>query len=172
MLRQAAGGFIKQDKTSPHAQGPCYLEKPLLGVVKQAGRLIHDVAQAHGFKNFAGPGAQLVADLGSEDYATREAAGAALEGVGGEAIPVLREAVARSASAEVRKRANELIETAAAPAARPDELRAVRAVEVLEGLRTPGARALLEKWASGPKGRRTTAEAAAALARLKAADGE
>lgn len=116
--------------------------------------------------------AQFVADLGSEDFQTREAAVAALEKVSGEAAPLLREAAAKSADAEVRKLANELLGKLEALATRPDDLRALRAVEVLEGLRTPEARAVLEKWAAGPRGHRLTAEAAAAVARLKAADGK
>lgn len=116
--------------------------------------------------------AQHVADLGSEDFQTREAAVAALEKVTGEAAPLLREAVAKSTSAEVRKLANELLGKLEAPATRPDDLRVLRAVEVLEGLRTPEARAVLGKWAAGPRGHRLTTEAAAAVARLKAADGK
>lgn len=116
--------------------------------------------------------AQYVADLGSEDFPTREAAVAALEKVTGEAAPLLRTAAAKSTDAEVRKLANELLGKLEAPATRPDDLRALRVVEVLEGLRTPEARAVLEKWAAGPRGHRLTTEAAAAVARLKAADGK
>ncbi|HEY1189589.1 MAG TPA: PQQ-binding-like beta-propeller repeat protein [Gemmata sp.] len=116
--------------------------------------------------------AQLVADLGSDDFPTREAAAGALEKLRGEPAPLLREAAGRSADAEVRKLATELLGKLAAPASRPDDLRVLRAVEVLEGLRTPEARALLEKWATGPRGHRITDEAAAAVARLKPTGGK
>lgn len=116
--------------------------------------------------------AQLVADLGSEEFPTREAAVGALEKAGGEAAPLLREAVAKSTSPEVRKLATELLGKLDAPATKPDDLRALRAVEALEGLRTPEALALLERWAAGPKGHRVTTEAAAAVGRLKPAVGK
>jgi hypothetical protein len=113
---------------------------------------------------------QLIADLDSEDFPTREAAVKALEQVGGEAGPFLREAAKESPSPEVRRLANELLARIAAPASRPDDLKILRVVEVLEQLRTPEACGILEKWAAGPPGHRTTVEAAAALARLKSKD--
>ena len=116
--------------------------------------------------------AQHVADLGSDDFPTREAAVKALEKVGGEASALLKEAVEKSASAEVRKRAAELLGKIDAPASRPDELKVLRAVEAMENLGTPEARAQLEKWAAGPAGHRVTLEAATALARLKATGGK
>ena len=116
--------------------------------------------------------AQHVADLGSDDFPTREAAVKALEKAGGEASARLKEAVEKSASAEVRKLAAELLGKIDAPAARPDDLKVLRAVEAMENLGTPEARAQLEKWAAGPAGHRVTLEAATALARLKATGGK
>ncbi|MFM8274183.1 MAG: HEAT repeat domain-containing protein, partial [Gemmata sp.] len=113
--------------------------------------------------------ATWVGDLGSEDFLTREAAAKALDKVAGEAAPLLRAAAEKSPSAEVRKAAAELLGRAEAPPTRPDDLKVLRAAEVLEQLGTPAARALLEKWAAGPAGRRATAEAKAALERLKEA---
>ncbi len=116
--------------------------------------------------------AQHVADLGSDDFPTREAAVKALEKVGGEASARLKEAVEKSPGAEVRKLAAELLGKIDAPAARPDDLKVLRAVEAMENLGTPEARAQLEKWAAGPDGHRVTLEAATALARLKATGGK
>jgi hypothetical protein len=48
-----------------------------------------------------------------------------------------------------------------------DEVRAVRAVEAAEWAGTADAVKLLEAWAGGAEGARLTAEARAALARLK-----
>ncbi len=111
--------------------------------------------------------AKYVADLESEDFATREAATTALDKIGGEAAPALHAAAVKSTSAEVRKVANELLGKLEAPAAKPDDLKVLRVVEVLERLDTAESRALLEKWAGGPAGHRATAEAAAALDRLR-----
>jgi hypothetical protein len=110
--------------------------------------------------------AELVADLDSEDFATREAAAKALEALGGEAAAVLRPAE-KSSSAEVRKAASALLAKIDAPPSRPEDLRIVRAVEVLERIGSPVARQVLGRWAAGPTGHRLTTEAAAALERLR-----
>jgi WD40 repeat protein len=114
--------------------------------------------------------AQLVADLESEDYPTRDAAMRELEKAGGEASALLKHAVTKSPSAEVRKLAAELLGKIDSPAVRPEDLKVLRAVEALEHIGTPAARTQLEKWAAGPAGHRLTAEAAAAIARSKPGD--
>ncbi len=116
--------------------------------------------------------AELVDDLGSEEFATREAAVKALEKLGGEASAVLKQAVEKSPSSEVRKAAAELLSRIDAPAVRADDLRILRAVEAMENLRAGAGRSQLEKWAAGPAGHRLTVEAAAALARIKALGGK
>ncbi len=115
---------------------------------------------------------QHVTDLGSDEFQTREAAMKALEKVGGEASALLKEAVEKSPSPEVRKSATELLGKIDAPVARPDDLKVLRAVEAMENLGTPEARALLEKWAAGPAGHRITVEATTALARVKVSGGK
>lgn len=112
--------------------------------------------------------AKHIDDLASDDFATREAAKKALAALTGEAGPALKAAAEKSASPEVRKVASELLNKIDAPAARPDDLRILRAVEAMENLRTADGRAQLDKWAAGPPGHRLTVEAAAAVARLKA----
>src|SRR5207248_693554 len=105
----------------------------------------------------------LVADLGSPQFARRERATAALKQLGQPAEPMLREAAAKSLSAEVRRRADALLaelESSAVPAA---ELRGLRAVEVLEWIATPAARQRLARLARGDAGARLTHAAAAAL---------
>ena len=111
--------------------------------------------------------ARLVADLDSDDFLTRTAAAKDLEAVGGEAGAALRAAAEKSPSAEVRRSAGELAAKADAPATRPDDLRVLRAVEVLEHVGTPAARDVLKAWAGGPAGHRLTVEAAAAVGRMK-----
>jgi RNA polymerase sigma factor (sigma-70 family) len=93
----------------------------------------------------------LFADLGSEDFATREKATKALAGYGESVRAALAAELARSESAEARARLVELLKRSKPPAApAPDRVRLIRAVEVVEGIGTPGARALLEVWAASP----------------------
>jgi len=54
--------------------------------------------------------AGLIADLGDEEFATREAATAALERLGEAALPALRQAVADSDDLEIRRRAGAIVE--------------------------------------------------------------
>ncbi|VTR95269.1 wd-40 repeat protein : Uncultured bacterium genome assembly Metasoil_fosmids_resub OS=uncultured bacterium PE=4 SV=1: WD40: WD40: WD40 [Gemmata massiliana] len=110
---------------------------------------------------------QHMIDLESDDFRTRENASKTLEKAGVDAAPLLRTAMEKSTNAEVRKLATELVGKLESSPPKTDDLKALRAVEVLENLHTPEAVALLEKWARGPTGRCATTEATAALARLK-----
>jgi WD40 repeat protein len=148
-------------------RGLDYLYRNATEAVKQAGERVSAPAAVPAAKL-----AQLVDDLGSEDFTTRESAMKELDRVGGEAVPLLKTAVAKSSSPEVRKLAAELLGRLDAPAVRPDDLKVLRAVEALEHIGTPAARALLEKWAAGPSGHRLTTESVAAVGRLKGADGK
>jgi RNA polymerase sigma factor (sigma-70 family) len=109
----------------------------------------------------------LVADLDRDDFATRERATAALKEHGPAAAAALREVVAHSSSAEARRRAEGLLremENGFLPAG---ELRALRAVEVLEWIATKEARAHLTELAKGAPDARLTREAAAGCKRLE-----
>lgn len=108
---------------------------------------------------------RLVGDLGSDEFPVRQTAVKGLEAVGGQAAPALRRAVGKPATPEAAKLAGELLKKADGPAARPADLAAVRAVEVLEAIGTPAALAVLAKWAAGPPGERLTTEAAAVTKR-------
>jgi RNA polymerase sigma factor (sigma-70 family) len=120
----------------------------------------------------------LIADLDSDDFAMRERATAELKEQWPATESALREAVAKSASAEARRRAERLLREMEKAVSPPRELRARRAVEVLEGVGTPGvwgrfapnaneARAPLSELAKGASGARLTREAAAACKRLE-----
>ena len=110
--------------------------------------------------------AKLILELGSEDFPMREAAAKYLEALGSEASPSLRVAVAKSTSPEVRKAASKVLAKLDGPPTTADDLRALRAVEVVEGIDTPAARDLLKKWSAGPPAVRLTIEAQDALERL------
>lgn len=110
--------------------------------------------------------AQLVADLDSNAFRTREAAAKELEAAGPVASAALRAAAEKAASAEVRKTAADLLARVDGVPTNPDDLRAIRAVEVMETIGTVGAREVLARWAAGPAGAWLTTEAVSAVARL------
>jgi dipeptidyl aminopeptidase/acylaminoacyl peptidase len=116
----------------------------------------------------AGRITKLIADLDDDDYPVRQAAVKELEMIGGEAVQALREVAEKSTNAEARKLSTEILNRVELTLPKPDELRVLRAIEMLESLATPEARALLTKWSSGPAGHRMTSEASHALTRLKA----
>jgi WD40 repeat protein len=108
--------------------------------------------------------AALVEQLDADSAARRDAATAALARVARLIEPELRKARQAAISAEVKKRLDRLL----APLGwlTPDEVREVRAVEVLERIDSDQARALLRQWAAGPAAAVRTAQAKAALERL------
>jgi WD40 repeat protein len=109
---------------------------------------------------------RLVADLDSDEYAVREGATRELEAAGRAAEPALRRLLAGSPSAEVRKRAEHVLEALGDRKPSYEVARVVRAVEVLERVGTPQARAVLADLARGKQGVALTEEARAALRRL------
>src|SRR5207244_7275146 len=99
-------------------------------------------------------------------FAARDRATQELRKLGGAAGPALREARELKPSKEMSQRIQLLLDEFARPASAGDELRLVRAVELLERLNTPAARQLLEQLAGGAAGARLTEEATAARERL------
>ncbi len=116
------------------------------------------------------PDAELtkrIAELGSPDFATREAATKALAAVADQAEEKLRAALKSSTAAEQRERLEQLVGRAGHLVADRDRLRQVRAVEILERVGTPAAAGLLKKYAAGAAGAVLTREAMDSLTRLK-----
>jgi RNA polymerase sigma factor (sigma-70 family) len=111
--------------------------------------------------------AALVADLGSEQFKVRDRAARELEKLGEVAAPALQKASGGDLPLEVKRRLDVLLEKLSNwPVG---TLRQVRAVEVLEHLGTPAARAVLGRLVrEGAAEARLTREAEAALRRLKA----
>jgi WD40 repeat protein len=108
--------------------------------------------------------ANLIANLASPQFATREKANKELQGLGDRAESALRERLEKKPDLETRRRVEALLDRLRVPTG--ERLRAVRAVEVLEYVDTPEARRLLRKWADGVPGTRLTREAKLALERL------
>ncbi len=115
----------------------------------------------------AGRVERLVADLDADDFATRESATRELQELGQRAKAALRRATARPASGEAKRRAERLLARLDTGQLPPEQLRALRAVEVLEAAGTPEARELLRSLAKDAPDAVLTQEAAAALARLE-----
>jgi len=112
--------------------------------------------------------ADLVRRLDADEFEAREAAEAALADLGPDAVLALREALARSPSAEVRGRAARLLEVVGGlKLTSGASLRQARAVGVLERIGTPAAREALRRLAGGAPGARLTRDAKASLARLR-----
>lgn len=108
-----------------------------------------------------------VAELDSDRFADRERASRELARLGEMAAPALRRALTETTSAEVRRRAEDLLNRHANPGRLPAErLREIRAVEVLERAGTPAAARLIADLAGGAAEARLTQEAIASRARL------
>lgn len=111
--------------------------------------------------------AKLIARLDDASSTERDKASRELEGLEEAAEPALREALKMSSSAEVRRRAEKLLEKLEGPMVTGERLRSVRAVELLEYYATPEAKALLTRLAEGAPEARRTREAKASLRRLE-----
>ena len=106
-------------------------------------------------------------DLDSPDFVTRQQASEELAKFGGLVEAALRKALSGQPSLETRRCIQQLLEQLAGGPSGA-ELRMLRAVEVLEHIGTPEARALLESLAGGAAGARLTQTAEVALRRLDA----
>ncbi len=84
--------------------------------------------------------ARWIRDLDSDDFDERERANASLAEFGEDAADALREALGSRPSAELRRRAEELLKRLKSKAPSPERLRGLRAVELLEWIGTPEAR--------------------------------
>jgi WD40 repeat protein len=107
--------------------------------------------------------AKLVADLGNEDFDVREKASRELKELGEAAAPALREALRAKPAFEVQKRVEELLDGIARRPVMGESIRAVRALQVLERIGSPEARALLKSLAEGSPDADLTQLARAAL---------
>jgi RNA polymerase sigma factor (sigma-70 family) len=118
--------------------------------------------------------AALVKDLDSDVFATREAAARKLQGYGAKAEAALRRELAGTPSLEMKRRAEGVLAALPQPVLRlpltGEDLRGLRAIEVLEQLGDAGAAKLLQSWAEQTNNVRLAAEARIALDhRLQAA---
>jgi hypothetical protein len=114
---------------------------------------------------------QLVTELDAEEFAKREAAMKELERLGGQAESALRAALAAAPSAELRRRAEQLLNLLGkGRPLTPEQQRDRRAVRVLEQAGTPDAHKLLKALAKDSRRWWTAQEAREALERLDRRD--
>jgi RNA polymerase sigma factor (sigma-70 family) len=112
--------------------------------------------------------ARLIADLDHEQFAVREKAASELEEMTDVAEADLRETLQGKPSLEVRRRIENLLEKQEKGAIPAEQLRRLRAVEVLERVDSSAAREVLSAVAQGVSTARLTREAKASLERLAA----
>jgi hypothetical protein len=110
---------------------------------------------------------QLIAKLESEKFAERKQAMRELTALGNLALDALGKTLASKPALELSKRAEELVARIRSRVLSEEELRLVRAIEVLEKIGGSAAREVLRKLASGAANALATTEARAALDRLK-----
>jgi hypothetical protein len=113
----------------------------------------------------AGPIPQLIAQLDADDPEVRDKASHELGKLGMKVWPALHKALADKPSAEVRRRIKELLKDLDGDLP-TEELRGIRAVDVVERIGTDKARAVLKTLAGGAPGALTTQAARDALGRL------
>jgi hypothetical protein len=109
---------------------------------------------------------RILRNLDAEEFALREAASKELGRLGAVAVPRVKTRLAEGGSAEMKKRLETFLAEHDGEDLPSDELRSLRAVEILEAIGTPAARKVLGELASGEPGARLTREAAGAVQRL------
>jgi hypothetical protein len=111
---------------------------------------------------------QLILDLDSDDFDTRERASRDLERLGRLARPFLERALKKGPSAEMKRRVEELLDRLKKETADASELRQMRIIDVLEHINTAAARKLLQLIADGKYDPSFADEAKQALRRAAA----
>jgi WD40 repeat protein len=112
---------------------------------------------------------RLIQELDSSRFVVRERAMRALEEIGEMALPQLRRARDLQSGLDQNRRLERLLYRLDGPTPTGERLRAVRAVEVLEHIRSAEARELLRTLADGAPEAQLTREARATLGRLSRA---
>jgi WD40 repeat protein len=108
-----------------------------------------------------------IRDLESSKFQDRAIAAKELEKLGELGVPALQKALAADPSLEMRRRLQALLEEFTASELAPEQIRTVRAIEVLDKIGTAEARQTLERLARGAAGSLTTREAQATLGRAR-----
>jgi len=110
---------------------------------------------------------ELIAQLDAGQHAVREKAKSELLQIGEQALPAIDKALAGNPNLETLLRLRELRTLMTNLTLSGENLRAFRAVEILERIANPDARALLQSLANGGPATLLTTQAQQALKRLK-----
>jgi WD40 repeat protein len=110
--------------------------------------------------------AHLIRELDSKQFGARNRAERELIELGSAVEPQLHQALTAGCGPEVQRRIHRILERSAGPVTSTEELRALRAVEVLEHVGNSDAREILRRLARGASASRLTRAASASLARL------
>jgi RNA polymerase sigma factor (sigma-70 family) len=110
--------------------------------------------------------AQLLADLGSDRFELRRQAESELQGLNELAEPALRKALADDPPLDLRKRLERLRDRLSGTLPSAEQMRELRATELLELIGNAEARQVLQTLAGGVRGARLTREASSSLQRL------
>ncbi len=110
--------------------------------------------------------ARLIDDLDSDKFQVRERASRELKKLGDTVEDALQKAKNSGPSIEQRLRIERLLAELGSPVPDPEQLRATRALAILEQIGGPEARKILARLATGAAGEPQTLEAQAALRRL------
>lgn len=110
---------------------------------------------------------QWIEDLGNQSFRVRDRASLKLEQTGRAALAALKEARKTGLSLELGRRIDLLLEKLDSEILSLEQIRQLRALEVLEHLAIPEARQILSQQAAGPDWDPVTLDASAALKRLR-----
>ncbi|HTU21914.1 MAG TPA: sigma factor-like helix-turn-helix DNA-binding protein, partial [Gemmataceae bacterium] len=110
---------------------------------------------------------RLLADLDSEQFEVRERASRGLQELGMLAEAAMRRRLRKQPSLEMRRRLEPILEKLETRERTAEELRTLRAVEVLEWIGSSEAQQVLREWSQGPADDWLTHEAKASLGRLQ-----
>ncbi|MCI0638055.1 MAG: hypothetical protein L0Y72_04835 [Gemmataceae bacterium] len=108
---------------------------------------------------------RLIEDLASEQFVVRNQAHAELEKLNDAAVPYLKKSLETTQPLEIRRRMEALLQKTASWW--DEQWPTLRALETLEWIDAPQARAIFERLAAGDPARRLTQEARAALKRMR-----
>ncbi|MCI0705111.1 MAG: WD40 repeat domain-containing protein [Planctomycetia bacterium] len=111
--------------------------------------------------------AKLLVDLDDDDFDVREKATEELIQIGPSASEAVQKTLKTTKSREVRRRAEEIISRIGTGSKSLEELLVSRGVEVLQRMKTPEARKLLQTWADSPANSPLAREARTALGQTR-----
>jgi hypothetical protein len=146
-------------------------QRTLLAVARQSVPLFKEQLRPVDKRNLDKEIAQLIAQLDDDNFKKREAATEKLEQLGPQVVPAVNRALNDTPSLEAQRRLERILAkvTSTEPPVPPEQVRAFRAIRILELVGTKEAREVLDNLAKGSAESDVTRAAKAAAERLKKA---